>query len=247
MWVCRTIASSPRGREPARRGVATAPPRPPPSRRSHPPAGRRSPARARQPAHARHTATKSSARSRSAWPRGRSAKSDSGDRRGEPPVEALGEAQPGVHAVPAGSAARARARAAGGRGRGRTAPPRRSGRGRAARTRAARYSCTCHGLSERGGPFGARVSTLGRGQVHHAAVAHQPRGSARAPTPGSCRCSIVCRNTTASAGAEKRFDQVALEAQVGAAGSARGRVRAPRGLASTPTTLAADPASTSEP
>ena len=34
-------------------------------------------------------------------------------------------------------------------------------RGRAARTRAARYSWTCQGLSERAAPFGASVSTFG--------------------------------------------------------------------------------------
>ena len=51
-------------------------------------------------AHARHTARKSSARSRSASSRRAQHEVARADRGGEAPVEALGEAERGVHAVP---------------------------------------------------------------------------------------------------------------------------------------------------
>ena len=152
-----------------------------------------------------------------------------GDRRREPVVEALGQAEARVHRVPAERAARARARAACARGTARTSRPLRSARGTAARTPAARYSCTCQGLSERAAPL-RREREHVRGRDEHGSRARRrASGSARAPRPGPARCSIVCRNTTASAGSEKRLDQLALEAQVRARGSAAARARAPRG------------------
>ncbi len=96
----------------------------------------------------------------------------------------------------------------------------------------ARYSCTCQGLSERGAPAGASVRTLGV-ETNTAALA--PGAGAAiserkcsSTATGSCRCSIVCRNTTASAGSRRSRPDRARSGGWGG-GSAAARARAPRG------------------
>ena len=92
----------------------------------------------------------------------------------------------------------------------------------------ARYSCTCQGLSERGGPPGASVSTLGVETKPTPARRPRASGSARAPR----RVLEVLdrlQEHDGVGGLGERLDEIALEAQVGGGGSAAARARAPRG------------------
>ena len=70
-----------------------------------------------------------------------------------------------------------------------------------ARNSSARYSRTCHGLSDFGAPGGASVSTFG---VDTNAIPFGRRIERKWSSTafGSCRCSMVWRKTTASHGSE---------------------------------------------
>ncbi len=174
MCVCSTIASAPRS------------PRRPRSRQ----AGRRRGSRARA----------SSPR----LPERAQREVRDGDRRREPVVEAARQAEARVQRVPAERAARARARAACARGTARTCARSRKCARHSRSNSARRYSCTCHGLPERAAPARRERQHVRRRDVDDSVLLGDERArSGRAPRPGPVRCSIVCRNTTASAGSEK--------------------------------------------
>ena len=137
-----------------------------------------------------------------------------GDRRREPVVEGLGQVQARMHASPSRAAAPTRAPAACGRGTGHSMLDLAKCALAQLLELLARYSCTCHGLSERAAPFGASVSTLAWTGTRPPPGRPRSERKCSSALPGSARCSIVCRNTTASAGSREGVHQVALEAQV---------------------------------
>ena len=77
----------------------------------------------------------------------------------------------------------------------------------------ARYSCTCHGLSERGAPFGARVSTLG---VDRYTVPPLPTSLAEVLERRARVLQVLDRlqEHHRVGGRGEGFDEIALEAQV---------------------------------
>ena len=159
---------------------------------------------------------------------GAQAKSQARDRRREPVVEATCQAQPRRAPRPSPGAARARARAACARGTARTSRPSRSARGTAPRTPARRYSCTCHGLSERGAPRGREREHVRRGDEHRSAFADE-RAEVLEHRAGILEVLDRLQEHDRVGRLGEVLDEIALEAQVRAACSAGARARGPRG------------------
>ena len=169
------------------------------------------------------------------------------DRRREAVVERVGDPGSLVHRIPAERQRQLVQRGACGRGTGRASRRRRTRRGTTRRTR------------RPGTPAGARGCPTWRGRPARASARSESTRTRRRPAcrirrkcastaGGSITCSIVCRNTTASYSSgspnvstaphsKLRFERLYLSRACSCAS----------GLPSTPTTRAAERASTSDP
>ncbi len=146
--------------------------------------------------------------------RGAGAKSRHGDRGREPVVERPGEPQRRVHAGPS----RARSASSCSAQLARVEEPVHLDagevrRGTARSNSSGRYSCTCHGLSERAAPLGASVSTLGV-ETNTVPAAPHERAEVLERRAGVLQVLDRLQEHDRVGGLGEGLDEVALEAQV---------------------------------